>query len=150
MEGLLPSRRIRSPSPAGWDMECQRPNRTTLHAVENAAVRWHRPVRCSALPISGRVVIGFAEVGNAPSNAYPPGVLFPQGSRTPLGRSEHVSARCAVSPAKVVRSGIEWSVGARVVDRLQRLARHIFPVSLRCAARHTEGTQGRASRRFPS
>jgi hypothetical protein len=87
--------------------------------------------RCGArlFPL-GRVVVGFAEVGCVPSSARPPGVLFPQGSRTPRGRSEHVSLRPAVSSAKALRSGIERSVGARVVDRLQRLARYIFPGSL--------------------
>jgi hypothetical protein len=50
-EGLLLSRRIRSPGSAGQDKVCQRQNRTTLHAADNAAARWHRPVRCSALPI---------------------------------------------------------------------------------------------------
>jgi hypothetical protein len=53
-ERFSPLRQIRSPNPAEWDRECQRPNRTTLHAVENAAARWHRPVRCSSFPIRAR------------------------------------------------------------------------------------------------
>jgi hypothetical protein len=107
--------------------------------------------RCGARPFPlGRVVVGFAEVGNAPSSAYPPGVLFPQGGRTPRGRSEHVSLRPAVSSAKAARSGIERSVGARVVDRLQRLARYIFPGSFGWAARHAKASQGSASRQSPS
>lgn len=149
-EGPSLPRQIRSPNPVGWDRECQRPNRTTLHAVENAAARSHRPVRCSALLILGGVVVGFAEVGCAPSSASPPGALLPQGGRTPRRRSEHVSVRRAVSSTKVLRPGIERSVGARVVDRLQRLVRRIFPVSPRRAARLTRVTQGSASRRFPS
>jgi len=107
--------------------------------------------RCGARPFPlGRVVVGFAEVGNAPSSAYPPGVLFPQGGRTPRGRSEHVSLRPAVSSAKAARSGIERSVGARVVDRLQRLARYIFPGSFGWAVRHAKASQGSASRQSPS
>jgi hypothetical protein len=107
--------------------------------------------RCGARPFPlGRGVVGFAEVGNAPSSAYPPGVLFPQGSRTPRGRFEHVSMRPAVSSAKAVRSGIERSVGARVVDRLQRLARYIFPDSFGWAARLAKASQGSSSRQSPS
>jgi hypothetical protein len=107
--------------------------------------------RCGARPFPlGRVVIGFAKVGNAPSSAYPPGVLCPQGGRTPYGRSEHVSVRCAVSPAQVVRPGIERSLGARVVDRLQRLVRRIFPAPFQRSERLDETALGRPSRQSPS
>lgn len=136
MERPSSSRRIRSPKTTGWYKVCQRRNRTTLHAADNATARRHRPVRCSALPRMGSAVLDLAEVGNVPSSTYPPGVLVPQGSRTPCDRSEHVSARPAASSTKVARLGIERSVGARVVDRLQRPVRDIFPAAFECAARH--------------
>jgi hypothetical protein len=130
--------------------------RSVRGQIEQPCTRLKTPrrgsiARCGARPFPlGRVVVGFAKVGDAPSSACPPGVLFPQGSRTPYGRSEHVSVRCAVGPMKVARLGIERSVGARVVDRLQRLVRDIFPASARWTARFAKAKQGSASRQFPS
>lgn len=98
MEWLSALRWYRSPSPAECDKRCQRANRTAWQAVENAAARQHRPVRCSALP-QGRVVLGWPEVGNVPSSTYPPGVGSPQGDPTPHCRSEHVSGQRAVGTA---------------------------------------------------
>jgi hypothetical protein len=124
--------------------------------IEQSRTRLKTPrrdsiARCGAQPFPlGRVVRDFAKVGDVPSSTCPPGVLPSQGGGTPHDRSEHVSMRSAVSSAQARRSGIERSVGARVVDRLQRLARSIFPDALGWAARHARVKQGSASRRFSS
>jgi hypothetical protein len=120
--------------------------RTRLKTLRRGGI-----ARCGARPFPlGRVVRDFAKVGDVPSNTCPPGVLPSQEGGTPHGRSEHVSMRSAVSSAQARRSGIERSVGARVVDRLQRLASSIFPDSPGRAARHVKMRQGSTSRRFSS
>jgi hypothetical protein len=141
-ESGLRSQRGRTGSARG---QIEQP-RTRLKTLRRGGI-----ARCGARPFPlGRVVGDFAKVGDVPSSTCPPGVLPPQGGRTPHGRSEHVSMRSAVSSTKVRRSGIERSVGARVVDRLQRLAGSIFPDSPGWAARHAKARQGSASRRFSS
>jgi hypothetical protein len=141
---------------AGFGLRVQRGRTGSVRGqIEQPCTRWKISrrgsiARCGARPFPlGRAVVGFAEVGNVPSSAYPPGVLRPQGGRTPCSRLNTCQRDGAVSSTKVVRPGIERSVGARVVDRLQRLARHIFPgCSVCCKACRVR--QGRASRRSPS
>lgn len=54
---------------------------------------------------------------------------------------------CGVSATQVVRSVIERFTGARIVGRLQKSVRSIFPALPRGAERQTEAERDSASRR---
>lgn len=62
-EAVLVFRGLRATASTGQDVKRQRSNHTASLAVENAAARQHRPVRCSALPSIGSVVRDLPEVG---------------------------------------------------------------------------------------
>jgi hypothetical protein len=94
----------------------------------------------------------------APSSARPTGVGLSQDGpaprRTNAGRYSGLRLRvpargraCGVSATQVVRSVIERFSGARIVSRLQRSVRSIFPVPPRRAERQTKAVRDSAIRR---
>jgi hypothetical protein len=92
---------------AGYDRERQRHPSPTLHAVDKAVAREHRPERCSVLlGNDARAVSGGAEARWAPSSAHRPGAALPQGSSAPAPRKS-----AEVHPCWVNRSGAWLSVG---------------------------------------
>jgi hypothetical protein len=105
-----------------------------VHAVENAAVREHRPERFSA-PRIEEIVGSRPEARWASSNAHRPGASAPrpQGSglqRRPcvawLSERRGYSARGRSVAAKAPRSGIERFMGAWIARWLQKSVRSIL------------------------
>lgn len=142
---------------AGYDMKRQRRLSPTLRAVDKAVAREHRPERCSApLGNEWRAVSGGAEARCAPSSAPRSGAALPQGSSALVPRmSAEVHPRgwlavargCRSVTAKASRPGNRTTTGARVVCRLQKSVRSIFPsFDSRQAARQTTTARGSSVR----
>lgn len=107
---------------------------------------------------AGNTVSRQTEAGPAPSSARPTGVGLSQDGpaprRTNVGPGSGFRLRigangraCGVGTTQVVRSVIERFSGARIVGRLQKSVRSIFPALPRGAERQTEAERDSASRR---
>jgi hypothetical protein len=85
------------------------------------------------------------------SNVPQPGAGLAQGSPAPSsressGRKSREDAGRRSASTKVARPGIEQSVGARVVSRLQKSERSIFPPFIAASRETSRGRGGVAGR----